>query len=72
MTDMGKIMVLIGLGLAILGGVIWWAGHSNLPLGRLPGDIRIERGNFKFYFPLTTCLLISAVLALIFWLLRKR
>ena len=41
-------------------------------LGRLTGDIRIERDNFKFYFPLTTCILISLVLTLVMWLLRKR
>jgi len=56
----------------VLGGLIWFGGRLNLPLGRLPGDIRIERENFKFYFPLMTCLLISAVLTLIFWLLRRR
>jgi hypothetical protein len=71
MNDMGKMLVLIGLAIAILGGLIWWATQNNLPLGRLPGDIRIERDNFKFYFPLTTCLLISAVLTLVIWLLRK-
>ena len=72
MSDIGKILMVIGLGLAALGGLMWLGGKLNLPLGRLPGDIRIERDNFKFYFPLTTCLLLSAVLTLIFWLLRKR
>ncbi len=72
MSDIGKFLVVIGLGLAMLGGLIWWNGHSHLPLGRLPGDIRIDRPNFKFYFPLTTCLLISIVLTLIAWLVRKR
>lgn len=71
MNETGKLLVLIGLGLALLGGLIWFAG--KIPwLGRLPGDIRIERENFKFYFPLTTCLLISAVIAIVLWLLRKR
>jgi hypothetical protein len=72
MSDVGKILVVIGLSLAVLGGLIWLGGKMNLPLGRLPGDIRIDRENFKFYFPLTTCLLLSAVLTIIFWLLRKR
>jgi len=72
MSDIGKILMVIGLGLAALGGLMWLGEKLNLPLGRLPGDIRIERDNFKFYFPLTTCLLLSAVLTLIFWLLRKR
>jgi len=65
MSDVGKILVVIGLSLAVLGGLIWLGGKMNLPLGRLPGDIRIDRENFKFYFPLTTCLLLSAVLTLI-------
>ena len=72
MSDVGKILMLVGLALVVLGGLIWFGGRLNLPLGRLPGDIRIERENFKFYFPLMTCLLISTVLTLIFWLLRRR
>jgi hypothetical protein len=71
MSETGKILVLIGLAIAILGGVIWLGGKVPW-LGRLPGDIRIERENFRLYFPLTTGLLISVVLTLIFWLLRKR
>jgi len=70
-NDTGKLLVLIGLGLAVIGGVIWLAGKVPW-IGRLPGDIRIERENFKFYFPLTTCLLISAIITVVFWLLRKR
>jgi hypothetical protein len=72
MSDVGKILIVIGLGLVVLGALVWLGGKMNLPLGRLPGDIRVDRENFKFYFPLTTCLLISVVLALILWLLRKR
>jgi hypothetical protein len=72
MNDIGKILIVIGLGIAGLGALIWLGGKAGLPLGRLPGDIRIERENFKFYFPLTTCLLISLVLTLVMWLLRKR
>jgi hypothetical protein len=72
MSDAGKILVVVGLGLVALGLLIWLGGKLNLPLGRLPGDIRVDRPNFKFYFPLTTCLLISAVLTLILWLLRRK
>ena len=72
MNDVAKILVVIGLGIAGLGALIWLAGKAGLPLGRLPGDIRIDRDNFKFYFPLTTCILISLVLTLVMWLLRKR
>jgi hypothetical protein len=72
MSDIGKILVVVGLGLVALGLVVWISAKMNLPLGRLPGDIRIDRPNFKFYFPLATCLLISVVLTVIAWLLRKR
>lgn len=71
MSDIGKILIVIGLALAVLGGVLWLGGRVNLPLGRLPGDIRIEREHFKFYFPLATCVLLSVVMTLILWLLGK-
>lgn len=70
MPDMGKILifagiVIVGVGiLLILGPKIPW-------LGRLPGDIIIEKKNFKFYFPITTSIIISIILSLIFYLLRK-
>lgn len=62
---------LIVLGVAILAAGILWPWIGKLPFGRLPGDIRIERDGFGFYFPLTTGLLVSAVLTLLFWLSRK-
>jgi len=70
MIELGKLLLIAGLALCAAGGLLWLAGHWNLP--RLPGDISIERPNFKFYFPLTTCLLISALLTFILWLVRKR
>ena len=72
MSDFGKTLVVVGLGLVVLGLLVWLGGKMNLPLGRLPGDIRVERSNFKFYFPLTTCLLLSVVLTVIMWLLRRK
>ena len=72
MNDVGKILIALGLGLVVLGALVWLGGKMNLPLGRLPGDIRIDRPNFKFYFPLATCLLFSLVLTLIAWLLRRK
>jgi Protein of unknown function (DUF2905) len=57
-------VVLIAVGLA-------WPLVTKLGLGRLPGDIRIERDGFSFYFPITTGLIISIVVSLILWLLRK-
>jgi DUF2905 family protein len=70
MSDLGKVLMAIGLALFACGALIGLAG--KLPwLGRLPGDIAIERENFRFYFPLGTCLLLSAGLSLLFWLLRR-
>jgi hypothetical protein len=58
----GKLVIGIGL-LVCLGGVIWYfAGDKLLFLGRLPGDIRVERENFKFYFPITTMILVSVLI----------
>lgn len=70
MNDIGKILVLVGLVLVALGGLLWLGGR--LPwFGRLPGDIRVDREHFKLYFPLTTCLIISVLLTLLFRLLGK-
>jgi Protein of unknown function (DUF2905) len=63
--------VLLVLGLVIAGvGLVWILAPSIPWLGRLPGDIRIERENFRFYFPLVTCLLLSLVLSLVVWVIR--
>ena len=62
---------LLVLGLVIAGvGLVWILAPSIPRLGRLPGDIRIERENFRFYFPLVTCLLLSLVLSLVLWIIR--
>ena len=71
MNDLGKGLVVVGLGVAALGGLLWFAASANFPLGRLPGDIRIEREDFKLYFPLTTCVLMSALVTLLSWLYHK-
>ena len=63
--------ILLILGLIIAGiGLVWLLAPSIPWLGRLPGDIRIERENFRFYFPLVTCLLLSLLLTLVVWLIR--
>jgi len=67
----GKILVTIGITAVIIGLVLLWG--PKIPfLGKLPGDIYIRRGNVGFYFPLTTCILISVILTLIFTFLRRR
>lgn len=67
---LGKLLMLCGLGLLLLGALMTFGDKLGW-LGRLPGDIRIERENFSFYFPLGSCLLLSAVLSLLLWLLRR-
>jgi uncharacterized protein HemY len=62
---------LIGLGLVILIVGIAWPLVSRIGLGRLPGDIVIERGGTSFYFPIVTCIIISVVLSAIFWLFNR-
>ena len=62
---------LIVIGVAIAAAGVLWPWLSKLPLGRLPGDIRIEGASGGFYFPLVTCLAISVVLSLLVWLFRK-
>jgi hypothetical protein len=70
MPDLGKLLVIIGLSLAAVGALLW-SGFGRGWLGRLPGDIHYKGDNFSFHFPIVTCLLISAILSLIFWLFRK-
>lgn len=68
--DLGKGLIVAGL-LLVGVGLLFILGSKFHFLGRLPGDIRIERENFTFFFPLGTCLLISLLLSLIFWLFRR-
>jgi Protein of unknown function (DUF2905) len=62
---------LIGFGLVILAVGIFWPLLSRLGLGRLPGDIFIQRSGATFYFPLVTCLIVSLVVSALFWLLNR-
>ena len=64
---MGKVLVLIGLGIAGIGVLVM----LGIPFGRLPGDIFVRRGNFGFYFPLATSIVLSILLTLIFALFRR-
>ena len=61
----------IGIGLVLVVVGLSWPWLGRLGLGRLPGDIVIERGNFRFYFPIVTCLVVSGVISLILWLLNR-
>lgn len=66
---MSRLLILLGLALVLAG--IAWPWISRLGLGRLPGDIRIEREGFSFFFPVTTSIVISLVASLLIWWLRK-
>ncbi|MGD0586435.1 MAG: DUF2905 domain-containing protein [Oryzomonas sp.] len=70
MNGLGRPLIILGLVLVAAGLVLSLA--PRMPwLGRLPGDITIKREHFSFYFPLATCILISAVISFILWLIRK-
>lgn len=70
MVPLGKIFLIIGL-IFLISGLIMIFGHRIPFLGKLPGDIHIEKSNFRFYFPVTTCLLLSLLFTLIFWFFRR-
>lgn len=70
MAPIGKALILAGIVLVVAGIILLWAGRIPW-IGRLPGDITIRRENVTFYFPLATCLIVSLILSLVVWLLRK-
>jgi len=65
---MARTLIIIGLLLVGLG--LFWPWLKNIPLGRLPGDIIIHRQNFRFYFPVTSSIIVSLVLSLLYWFFR--
>jgi len=68
---LGRMLILLGVILAALGLLLTLGDKSPLRLGRLPGDIYVRGKHVSLYIPLMTCLLISAVLSLVMWLLRR-
>jgi uncharacterized membrane protein YidH (DUF202 family) len=68
--ELGKLLVIIGIIMALVGLVIW-SGFAPKWLGRLPGDIRIEREHSTFYFPIVTCIILSIVLSLLLSIFRR-
>jgi uncharacterized protein HemY len=66
---MQRLLIVIGLVLVLAG--IAWPLLSRIGLGRLPGDIMIQRGSTSFYFPLVTCIIVSIVLSALMWLLNR-
>jgi len=63
-------LVIVGLILAGI-GLLLWSGIGKGWLGRLPGDVHYSKGNFTFYFPIVTCIVLSLILSMILWLFRK-
>jgi len=70
-AGVGKWIVLTGLVMVVIGSAIWLAGRTGLPLGRLPGDLNIQRERFSFHFPVATCILASIALTLLINLLLR-
>ena len=68
---MGRLLIYAGAALVVLGLIVIAAGKIGLPIGRLPGDIVWRGKNTTFYFPIVTCLVVSVLLTLISWLLRR-
>ena len=70
MNDLGKLLVIAGIALVVIGAILW-SGFGRGWLGRLPGDINYNRGNYSFHFPIVTCLIVSVVLTILLRLFRK-
>jgi formate hydrogenlyase subunit 3/multisubunit Na+/H+ antiporter MnhD subunit len=69
-ASIGKILIFVGLMLVVI-GLLTILGGKLIPFGRLPGDIRVEKDNFSFYFPVVSCLLASAFFSFILWIVSK-
>jgi hypothetical protein len=70
-TDIGKMLVVLGLVVIVAGVVLMLAGRAHVPLGRLPGDIVYRGKNTTFYFPLATSIIVSVVLSLVLWFVGR-
>lgn len=68
---LGRMLIVAGLVLLAAGVLVTLLSKSPIPFGRLPGDIRIQGKHGSFYFPIVTCLLLSAVFSLVMWLFRR-
>jgi Protein of unknown function (DUF2905) len=71
MTDLGRLLVGLGLILLVAGGLLILLGRTGFPIGRLPGDISYRGKNLNVYFPLGTSILVSVLLSLVFYLLSR-
>lgn len=70
-SETGKYIIIAGVVIVLLGVIIYFFHDKLNWIGRLPGDIRVEKENFRFYFPITTMILLSVFVSLLIWLWRK-
>jgi hypothetical protein len=71
MAELGRLLLLLGVALVVIGGIVILLGRTGLPLGRLPGDFLYRGKNTTFYFPLASSILISIVLSIILFLIGR-
>lgn len=71
MAHWGKIIIVLGIFLVVIGIIVYFWGNKFNWVGHLPGDIRIEKENFRFYFPITTMIIVSLVVSLLIKLFNK-
>ena len=71
MQQTGKILIILGVIVIIAGIIVYFGGNKLNFLGKLPGDIRVEKENFRFYFPVTTIILLSIIVSFIIWIVKR-
>jgi hypothetical protein len=71
MAEMGRMLVMLGLALVVIGGIVMLLGRTGLPLGRLPGDVLYRGKDTTFYFPLASSILLSVVLSIVLFLIGR-
>jgi hypothetical protein len=71
MIELGRLLLILGIALVVIGGIIMLLGRTGLPLGRLPGDFLYRGKNTTFYFPLASSILISIVLSIVLFLIGR-
>jgi hypothetical protein len=71
MAETGRLLVMLGVALVVIGGIVMLLGRTGLPLGRLPGDFSYRGKNSAFYFPLASSILISVVLSVVLYLIGR-
>jgi len=71
MIELGRLLLMLGIALVVIGGIVMLVGRTGLPLGRLPGDFLYRGKNSTFYFPLASSILISIVLSIVLFLIGR-